>query len=164
MCLFLDKIIKKLLKSYKGMGITVSISTLHKAWRGIDVRCHAFVTTAIDGGGWLDSHSSWLSSLKMSLPNTHCTGDWVGTRDCLDGVKTKSPIQLLGIQKPISIHSPSFYWANTAPDIIFTLLITNTKVVSWYVERQTKYLVLSLALLGFPYFQLMRTSFKHSYT
>jgi len=51
----------------------------------VELKLHAFLNLALDGGEWLAS-SPGLFTLRKRAPGTHCVGGWVGHRAGLDMV------------------------------------------------------------------------------
>jgi hypothetical protein len=54
-----------------------------KAYRGVDVQTHVFVTSALVGDGWSASRPGRFIPGE-GAPGTHCIGGWVGPRAGLD--------------------------------------------------------------------------------
>jgi hypothetical protein len=54
-----------------------------KACGGVDVQIHIFLTSALVGGEWSASRPGRF------IPGTHCIGDWVGPRACLDHTENR---------------------------------------------------------------------------
>jgi hypothetical protein len=62
-----------------------------KAYGGVEVQLHAFLTSALDGGEWSASRSDRFTPRERA-PGTHWIGGWVGPRAVLDTVvKRKIP-------------------------------------------------------------------------
>jgi hypothetical protein len=62
-----------------------------KAYWGVDVQLHAFLTSTLDGGEWSASHPGRLTPRERA-PGTQWIGGWVGPRAVLDTVvKRKIP-------------------------------------------------------------------------
>jgi hypothetical protein len=57
-----------------------------KAYGGMDVQNHIFLTSALAGGGWSVSHPD-RSTPGERTPGTHWIGSWVGRRAALDDVE-----------------------------------------------------------------------------
>jgi hypothetical protein len=57
-----------------------------KAYRGVDVQIHIFLTSALVGGEWSASGTGHFTSGER-IPYTHWIGDWVGPRTDLDGME-----------------------------------------------------------------------------
>jgi hypothetical protein len=56
-----------------------------KAHWGVEVCLHAFLTSALDGGGWSASRPGRFIPRERA-PGTHWIGGWVGPRASLDAV------------------------------------------------------------------------------
>lgn len=54
-----------------------------KAYGGVDIQLHPFLTLLRDGGEWSDSHPGHFTPGDM-VPSTHWIGGWVGTRATAD--------------------------------------------------------------------------------
>jgi hypothetical protein len=62
-----------------------------KAYWGVEVQLHAFLTSAVDGGEWSASRSGHFTPKERGR-GTHSIGGWVGPRAVLDAmVKRKIP-------------------------------------------------------------------------
>jgi len=63
-----------------------------KAYWGMEVLRHPFLTSGLEGGEWSTSRPGRFTPGEKS-PGTHRIGGWVGTRAGLDAVaKRKNPI------------------------------------------------------------------------
>jgi hypothetical protein len=60
-----------------------------KAYRGVDVQIHIFLTSALAGGEWSASRPGRFRPGETA-PGTHWTGGWVDPRAGLDMEKRKS--------------------------------------------------------------------------
>jgi hypothetical protein len=70
-----------------------------KAYWGVEVQLHSFLTSALGGGVWLTSRPGRFTPQKRTLVST---GDWMGPRPGLDvSEKRKRPFVLTGIRTPI---------------------------------------------------------------
>jgi hypothetical protein len=56
-----------------------------KAYWGVKVRLHAFLTSELDGGEWSASRRGLFTPRERAL-GTHWIGGWVGPRGGLDAV------------------------------------------------------------------------------
>jgi hypothetical protein len=64
-----------------------------KAYGGVEIQLHAFLTSVLDGGEWSVLRSGHSTPSETAL-GTHWMGDWVGPRAGLDTVvKRKIPNQ-----------------------------------------------------------------------
>jgi hypothetical protein len=57
-----------------------------KAYGGMDVETHVFLTSALVGGEWSASRPGWFTP-EEGAPGTHWRGGWVGPRAGLDDVE-----------------------------------------------------------------------------
>jgi hypothetical protein len=57
-----------------------------KAYVGVDVQTHFFLTSALVGGEWSASRTGHLTTGERT-PGTHYLGSWVGPREGLDDVE-----------------------------------------------------------------------------
>jgi hypothetical protein len=57
-----------------------------KAYGGVDLYLHAFLTSAVDGGEWSASRPGCFTPRERA-PGTHWIGGWVGSSAGLDAVK-----------------------------------------------------------------------------
>jgi hypothetical protein len=57
-----------------------------KAYGGVDVLIHIFMTSALVGGEWSASRT-YLFTPGEKAPGTHSIGGWVGPRAGLDDVE-----------------------------------------------------------------------------
>jgi hypothetical protein len=57
-----------------------------KAYGGVDVQTHIFLTSALVGGEWSASRPGHFTPWERA-PGTHWTGGWVGPRAGLDDVE-----------------------------------------------------------------------------
>jgi len=69
-----------------------------KAYWGMELQLHTFLTSALDGGEWSVSRSGRFTPRERA-PGTHWIRDWVGSRAGLEAVvkrKITHPIPGLG--------------------------------------------------------------------
>jgi hypothetical protein len=59
-----------------------------KAYGGVDVQIHIFLTSALVGGEWSTSRPGSFTPGEEA-PRTHCIAGWLGPRAGLDDVKRK---------------------------------------------------------------------------
>jgi hypothetical protein len=72
-----------------------------KEYWGVDVRLHAFMTSALGGGTWSASSPGRFTPSER-VPDTHWIGGWVGSKANLDAVvKRKICKPLQGLEPPI---------------------------------------------------------------
>jgi hypothetical protein len=64
-----------------------------KAYEGVDVYIHIFLTSTLGGGEWSASRPCRFSSGETA-PGTHWIGDWVGPRTGLDDVEKRKFLTL----------------------------------------------------------------------
>jgi hypothetical protein len=67
-----------------------------KAYEGMDVQTHVFLTSALGGGEWSASRTCRFTPGERA-PGTHWIGGWVGPRAGLDVEKI---LDLTGTQTP----------------------------------------------------------------
>jgi hypothetical protein len=80
-----------------------------KAYGGVDVYIHIFLTSALAGGEWSASHPGRFIPGKRA-PGTHWIGGWVGPRAGLDDVENRKFLTLPGLElrplgRPAGSHS-----------------------------------------------------------
>jgi hypothetical protein len=68
-----------------------------KAYGGVDVQNHIFLTSALDGGEWSASRPGRFI-LWETVPGTHRIGSWVGLRAGLDDVEKREFLTLLRLK------------------------------------------------------------------
>jgi len=49
-----------------------------KAYEGVRVQFHTFLTLGLNGGEWLVSCPGFFTPGQTAVPNTHWTGEWAG--------------------------------------------------------------------------------------
>jgi len=87
-----------------GIPCAITEHQAMKAYWGVEVCLHTFLTLALPGGEWSASHPG-RSTPRERAPGTHGKGGWVGPRALLDAVvkrkipcpRRKSTIKLHGI-------------------------------------------------------------------
>jgi hypothetical protein len=82
-----------------------------KAYGGVDVQIHIFLTSALAGGEWSASRPSCFT-LGERAPGTHWRGGWVDPRAGLDDVDKRKFLTLLGLElRPLGcpVRSQSLY-------------------------------------------------------
>jgi hypothetical protein len=57
-----------------------------KAYGGVGVHMHIFLTSELVGGEWSASHPCRFTR-RERIPSTHLMGGWVGPRDGLDAAE-----------------------------------------------------------------------------
>jgi hypothetical protein len=57
-----------------------------KAYGGVDVQIHIFLTSALVGGEWSASRPGRFTP-RETAPGTHCIGGWVDPRAGLDNME-----------------------------------------------------------------------------
>jgi hypothetical protein len=74
--------------SYPGKGKVVPVLKHYtmKAYWGVEVQIHIFLTSALAGGEWSASHPCHFTPGERA-PGTHWIGSWVGPRTGLDDVE-----------------------------------------------------------------------------
>jgi hypothetical protein len=68
-----------------------------KAYGGVDVERHIFLTSALVGVEWSASHPGRFTSGERA-PSTHWIGGWVGPRAGLDDVEKRKLLTLPGLE------------------------------------------------------------------
>jgi hypothetical protein len=68
-----------------------------KAYGGVDVYIHVFLTSALDGGEWSASRLGRFIPGERA-PGIHWIGDWVGSITSLDDVKRRKFLPLPGLE------------------------------------------------------------------
>jgi hypothetical protein len=68
-----------------------------KAYGGVDIHIRIFLTAALAGGHWSDSHTCHFTPGERG-PGTHWIGSWVGLRAGLDDVEKRKFLTLLGLE------------------------------------------------------------------
>jgi hypothetical protein len=68
-----------------------------KAYGGMDVQIHIFLTSALTGGEWSDSCPSRFTPRERA-PGTHWIGGWVDSRAGLDDVEKRKFLTLPGLE------------------------------------------------------------------
>jgi hypothetical protein len=63
-----------------------------KAYGGVDVKIHIFLTSALVGGEWSTSRPGRFTPGERD-PDTHCIGDWVDPRAGLDSYRTRPNVR-----------------------------------------------------------------------
>jgi hypothetical protein len=82
-----------------------------KAYGGVDLYIHIFLTSALVGGEWLASRPCRFTPLERA-PGTHWIGDWVGFRVDMDDVEKRKICTLPGLElRPLCrpVRSQSLY-------------------------------------------------------
>lgn len=77
------------LSRYTDLVTKVVELPLSVSWRyevGGEVQLHSFLTSALDGGDWSNSHVSCFHPTALKNPSAHWIGGWVGARGGLDGL------------------------------------------------------------------------------
>jgi hypothetical protein len=79
-----------------------------KAYGGVDVYIHIFLTSALDGDEWSASHPGRFTP-KEIVPGSHWIGGWVGPRSGLENVERKfltlSGLELRPLDRPARSQS-----------------------------------------------------------
>jgi hypothetical protein len=68
-----------------------------KAYGGVHVQIHIFLTLALAGGEWSASHLCCFTPGERA-PGTHWLGGWVGPRAGLDDVEKRKFLLLPGLE------------------------------------------------------------------
>jgi hypothetical protein len=82
-----------------------------KAYGGVDVQIHIFLTSTLAGGEWSASRPG-LFTPGEGASGTHWIGGWLGPRACLDAAETRKFLTLPGLElRPLgrSARSQSLY-------------------------------------------------------
>jgi hypothetical protein len=69
--------------SHYAANVKVKLSHAMKTYGKVEVKLHAFLTSALDVDGWSDSRPGRFTARERA-PGTHCIGGWVGPRAGLD--------------------------------------------------------------------------------
>jgi hypothetical protein len=78
-----------------------------KAYEGIDVQIHIFLTSPLLGGEWSASHPCCFTLWGKS-PGTHWIGSWVGPRAGLDGKVKRKFLTIPGLEiRELSVVQPA---------------------------------------------------------
>jgi hypothetical protein len=73
-----------------------------KAYGGVDVWIHIFLTSALAGGGWSASRPGRITPGEKA-PGAHCIGGWVDPRAGLDDMEMIKFLTLPGLElRPFS--------------------------------------------------------------
>jgi hypothetical protein len=76
-----------------------------KAYGGVDVKIHIFLTSALVGGEWSTSRLCRFT-IEERAPGTHWIGVWVDPRAGLDNTEKKKFLNLTGLElRPL--HRPA---------------------------------------------------------
>jgi hypothetical protein len=73
-----------------------------KAYGGVDVQSHIFLTSTLAGGEWSATHAGRLTSRERA-PGTHFIGGWVGPRAGLDDAGKRKFLTLSGLELEHSV-------------------------------------------------------------
>jgi hypothetical protein len=68
-----------------------------KTYGGVDVHTHVFLTSALVGGEWSDSHPGRFTPGERA-PGTHWIGGWVNSRTGMDDVEKRKLLTLPGLE------------------------------------------------------------------
>jgi hypothetical protein len=70
-----------------------------RAYVQVQVQPHSFLILPLDRGEWSGQLLAPATLIPREItPSIHCTGEWVGPRDCLDGLEIQNSLTLLGIK------------------------------------------------------------------
>jgi hypothetical protein len=97
-----------------------------KAYRGVDVQTHIFLTSALVGGDW---SAAWPCRFT---PGTHWIGGWVGPRAGLDYVEKRKFLTAPGLElQPLArpARSQSLYRLSYPGSLSSPLLITKVNPI-----------------------------------
>jgi hypothetical protein len=76
-----------------------------KAYGGVNVWIHIFLTSALDGGEWSTSRPGRFTHRERD-PGTHWIGGWVNPRAGLDDVEKRKFLTLQGLElRPLGSSS-----------------------------------------------------------
>jgi hypothetical protein len=73
------------------------LSNAMKAYGGLDVLIHIFLTSALVGGEWSASRPGRFTPGERA-PGTHRIGGWVGPRTGLDDMEKRKFLTLPGLE------------------------------------------------------------------
>jgi hypothetical protein len=82
-----------------------------KAYGGMDVQIHIFLTSVLAGGEWSASRPGRFTPVEIA-PDTHWIGGWVNPRAGLDDLERRKIVPLPGLElRPLShpAHSQSLH-------------------------------------------------------
>jgi hypothetical protein len=68
-----------------------------KAYGGVDVWIHSFLTSALLGGKWSAPRTGRFTTRERAH-STHCIGGWVDPRACLEDVEKRKFLNLPGLE------------------------------------------------------------------
>jgi hypothetical protein len=68
-----------------------------KAYGGVDVQSHMFLTSALAAGDWSASHTGYFTPGEKA-PGTHWIEGWVDPRASLNDMKKKKFLNLLALK------------------------------------------------------------------
>jgi hypothetical protein len=77
-----------------------------KAYGGVDVQIHIFLTSALVGGKWSTSRPGRFTPPPERAPGTHCIGGWVDRRAGLDDMEKWKFLTLPG-REPRTLSHPA---------------------------------------------------------
>jgi hypothetical protein len=100
-----------------------------KAYGGVDIYNHIFLTSVLVGGEWSASHPGRFTPGERA-PDAHWTGCWVGPRAGLDDVERENflPWRDLNAEPPV-VHSVASRYTNCAiPASIMQYICDNSVV------------------------------------
>jgi hypothetical protein len=94
-----------------------------KAYGGVDIQIHVFLTSALVGGEWSASRPSRFTPGERAT-GTHWIGGWVGPRAGLDDVGKRKFLTLPGLELlPRLARSQSLYRLRYLCSIIIIIII-----------------------------------------
>jgi hypothetical protein len=82
-----------------------------KAYRGVDVEIHIFLSSALAGGEWSASRLCRFTPEERT-PGTHWIGGWVDPRVGLDDVDNRKFLTLRDSNSDPSVVQPVRYFAD----------------------------------------------------
>jgi hypothetical protein len=127
-----------------------------KAYGGVDVLIHIFLTAALVGGEWSASRPGRFTSRERAL-GTHLTGGWVGPRAGLDEVEKGKFLILPGLQsRPLGCpaYSQSLYRLRYPGSTGLARLKINNQVINQCNRMRTDNIQNNTALVSLLTIQL----------
>jgi hypothetical protein len=83
-----------------------------KAYKGVDVYIHVFLTSALVGGEWSPSRTSRFTPRERT-PSTHLIGGWVGPTTNLDNLEKRKFLTLPNSKpKPFVVQPIASWYTN----------------------------------------------------
>jgi hypothetical protein len=84
-----------------------------KAYGGVDVQIHIFLTSALIGGEWPGSHPDFFTPRERA-PGIYWIGGWVGPTAGLDDVEERELLTLPGLELRTLSHPAHSHYIDCA--------------------------------------------------